>query len=676
MKFYAIFWGKSTFGSIFKFWQSNPKIEIGTNFQNLFNNCIISEFIFTIPNFRKMSSYKSLKRSANNLSENESKLKNNKEGEEFNFSKVLPKIHELYRIISNKSDLNSPIMTSLRRICDEIPQVVVWGVQSYGKSSLLNRMFDVNLKVSQGLTTLCPTQLKFSPIYEERVFIDQNGKSLGEYKTYDEAARSVSNMTGGKLSDNLSIVCEKYHKDSIIITDLPGCTVDGNSDFFTQIRDRYLCRSKTVILYVVRGDTDTASDVSKQYLGGINNNIIPVLTHTDGWVTDKSKQDYLHQYRNFKIIGLTHNKENEVDTLNSMNPVLNNVRLLIGSMDLNRYVCEILKDKTKEAIPQIKETLNLVINALNSELCRIGSSKPNMRDIMVEFRRKMPDDIRKEILESNTQLTIKINEIKELISQDILVVTCQSIIPDCKELTEAMKIGSRRKLAGSEGWDDIIKLYSGKIVESIEPVIIKYIQVYAETFNNCLQNIITREYKPSTRCMQNKLVPVLAEIIKSNKNKILNQVIKYLKGFSDFQYNNDKTYSENYQKDLIKDYIEIALNMVLGFTDIRRESENALRNIDQTTLIILNNSHNDPYTFKANCAIKQLNAFWKSKSIEIHNNITQDLVRKFDEKVENDIITEIDKVTEDDFAEPDSIEKERKDLNNISELCTQIRKCI
>ena len=67
--------------------------------------------------------------------------------------------------------LDDPLSPQINKINNSIPRVVVWGDQSCGKSSVLNKMFNLKdnyeLKTGSNITTLCPLEIRCGPNYKE-----------------------------------------------------------------------------------------------------------------------------------------------------------------------------------------------------------------------------------------------------------------------------------------------------------------------------------------------------------------------------------------------------------------------------------------------------------------------------------------------------------------------------
>ncbi|CAL8117596.1 unnamed protein product [Orchesella dallaii] len=156
----------------------------------------------------------------------------------------------------------------------DLPRIVVIGVQSAGKSSVLNRVIGfIIFPQASGTTTTCPIILRVFKIpesEEEGIELD-NFPDAGRISDNDEVMAKIANFmekNGGKLVDT-PIGVRVYSRTLLPFTviDMPGITklAEGLSeDDLIKLSLKYITEKNTKILAVTPANDDISNSVAIQ----------------------------------------------------------------------------------------------------------------------------------------------------------------------------------------------------------------------------------------------------------------------------------------------------------------------------------------------------------------------------------------------------------------------------
>lgn len=607
--------------------------------------------------------------------------------QEINVKKILPMMHDLERLISEitnitKTDIISQeLRNDFINIKNAIPQIVVFGSQSSGKSSVLNKMFQTNLKTGVGMCTKCPIEIRYDPTYENEEFfvINQYNQLINKFNTFAEAQQCIDNNSNGQLLP-VFIIYQKPSKESFIITDLPGFHTNYDRTYFDYLKHKYLDNKSSIVLHVTRGDSDPLSDISREILQNIPNKVIPVLTNTDIWLQDKDKFSYFQDHQNksnSNIICVVNNKANEIEILNSLDLLdfISDKQLIKGSANLKEYCMSETVNKLTQNVPYYRNTIDKVMNSITMTLSNIGERKPNFKMLTIEFRNEMKNRIKNEFDNPNTNHVKQINETKEYIISDNIYKYID-ILPTEEDLAILMKNGSRGKLYGSEGWDNFVKQYISKMISELKQDIINpFIDRYSRTIYETFQKLLSNDYKPSTNTVQNKLLNNIPVIIQKHKQNVIQTIYNELNIIEKYQYNEDSNYINEYTKSIAYDPIVKTIEYFHEQKDYKHAIEQAMKDPERIVKLIASQMNNDVYFSNAKVAKTQLICFWKSKANVIPNYILGEL-HNFEENIRQDIIQDVELVMPNDFEESEIVDFTRKKLIEIYRLSEEIKKLL
>jgi len=577
---------------------------------------------------------------------------------------------------SNYDKEKSSVTNILQTARDKIPQLVVWGPQSGGKSSFLSILSGGEIKhtICEGVGTQCPIEIRKGPQYENRVYMEEisTGKKIFVSDT-QEAEKAIKQTVGeGKLHVNAKIVKEiKDMTNSMIITDLPGCVDDKTKEqYFIELKNNHLSKPETVIVHVTRGDVDPAGDISAKYLFDIKNKVIHVLTHTDIWETHHEKIHYLHEYiKKYPndTIALVNNKPNEIDILNKFKFDEHIEKKLIrGTQHLSKLLVNELQNKVREILPSLRESCDNVKQELDEYLDNtIGRTNPDMKELIVQFRTEMRKKIEHEFNANGTILSKLLNKTRGQISID-KIRESTNLIPQVVKLTQELREGNRRQIDIPE--KDIMNKYIAIMLQDIKDRLLNsFVKMYAKNLFAVTNKILEEPYRPATEEIQKTMLIVLENKLTQLKEMISQKIIKYLDMIKHEPVIHDKSFMEEYHYDTCKTVLDALIKMIDDGTSYHSIKNNR----ELATKELASRMPSDPFIMKGHHVNLLLNNFWKTKSIQIYDNIVE-YMSDFDNEYSNTFINCLEEIDFTDLKESEKVQKQREELLGIINICEEI----
>ena len=207
----------------------------------------------------------------------------------------LDTIDEIKRLMIGMNDSNFK-----DEIEKELPQFVVVGAQSSGKSSVLKMISGIDLPTASKLCTRIPCIIKMrrsdknilkvilkNPDNTEKEF---NEKTVaGAIKKAQEHAlqsKYYNNISNNDFADQHIIEISVFGKDkaNISLIDLPGFTSISTEKCFKieELVKKYIIQPGTLVLHVVKANQDYNSILGNNFMkDNVLNNIVTVITHCD-----------------------------------------------------------------------------------------------------------------------------------------------------------------------------------------------------------------------------------------------------------------------------------------------------------------------------------------------------------------------------------------------------------
>jgi GTP-binding protein EngB required for normal cell division len=287
----------------------------------------------------------------------------------------------------------------------DFPKICVVGTQSSGKSSLLNSIINKNiLPVGTNMVTRTPLDIRLiKTLNKEKIEIDNN--IFEDECDYEKIGKVIDNITDDfagchKAVSNKPIIMNIYNKHlhNLSLIDLPGltmvaCTDKGQpANIKQQIRElisEYIKDENTIILAVMAARSDLEADIGLDMIKEYDpdgKRTLGVITKVDLMNDNNDIGDYLENneniskdlmlYYGYHAIMNKGSIEDEKKYFNNHKKYSKLDTNHFGIGELIKKIRNILIDKIKKNIPDIKKKLNKLENNINTRLKTIGNEPP------------------------------------------------------------------------------------------------------------------------------------------------------------------------------------------------------------------------------------------------------------------------------------------------------------
>ena len=304
----------------------------------------------------------------------------------------------------------------------KIPQLVVVGTQSAGKSSVLNAITQMDiLPTGKNMVTRTPIKLELIHnnstgiqiqfgYYDSGIFKKQNEYNLNELSKTDETkirenieefTKTYAGQEKGISFKEIVIKIVSSDVPNLTLIDLPGlvmvaCTDQGQPENIKeQIRDlikHYIIQENTIIMGVLPArcdiEVDSALELIKQY-DSKGERTIGILTKVDlmnentdisNYLTNNISNDLKLHYGYFAVRNknnqeLTYKENNSIECeYFNQHPIYSKIdKSKMGIINLSIYLSNILLCQIKKIVPDIQGQLVEKLMKINKELDGLGT---------------------------------------------------------------------------------------------------------------------------------------------------------------------------------------------------------------------------------------------------------------------------------------------------------------
>lgn len=377
-------------------------------------------------------------------------------GKDTEYVKILEKIKEIRPLISGYNL--------------QLPQIVVIGDQSSGKSSVLESLTGIKFPVNAGICTRCPIivnckndkQIKENQftingkkvqienlskeileIQDKNLIINKNITVDGNYSDDDfQKKKYYTSSDDEKISDDDLKVEKKKISDTpieievigiqqvdLIVIDLPG--IIHNGDGSNEVKDlikQYINNERTLVLVCTPADADEETQEALEITKDMKHRRMRILTKFDNFSSDDNSEkaiELLKSQENKELgchaVVCRHKAKPDYDATIEMEKFeefgINKLKN-IGLLNLKNRLPPLFSDLIKKELPNIKDELLDNIKKEKEILKKIGISKLDSRSIIREYKKTFEDEVK--INEYNSKLfedlQTKIRIIKENIN--------------------------------------------------------------------------------------------------------------------------------------------------------------------------------------------------------------------------------------------------------------------
>jgi|SaaInlV_150m_DNA_4_1039716.scaffolds.fasta_scaffold08756_1 GTPase SAR1 family protein len=296
-----------------------------------------------------------------------------------NYSEILSKIEAIRRELNGETlELN-------------LPQIVVIGDQSSGKSSLLSEISGIPFPAKVGITTKCPIVVytKYNKTNETPKYslCHDNIETIIDRENLCEKILSIQekNVGSSKVIDMpITILAEGNSFEDLVLVDLPGIIAhgDGKNEVIAMIK-QFIKPEQSLILIVTEAKQDeenaSALDLAKQF-DSEEERSIRVLTKFDTFDTPDSENrakdivSHVTELSPHAIICRPNGDDYSKETENKLLLKYDLPENRYGVLSLRSRLPNLLNKLIKTNMPNLKKQIQTSLSNYKLELLKIGES--------------------------------------------------------------------------------------------------------------------------------------------------------------------------------------------------------------------------------------------------------------------------------------------------------------
>ena len=340
--------------------------------------------------------------------------------------------------IINIGNALTAILHKEKNIEIDIPQLVVVGTQSSGKSSLLNGIIGMDI-LPTGSNMVTRTPLNLQLIQNSRPRLEFGNYVNGKWQTENtisltlpiptiseslttkkEIIKRTKMLAGTEKSISHQTINIKIYAPNLPnlgLIDLPGLTMVACTDkgqpknIKEQIRNMvatYIKNTKSIILAVMPARTDLEADPSLEFIKEFDNTgerTIGILTKIDLMNKDTDVTKYLENNisKDLKLkygyFAIKNRSPKEMEDINILNGIQNEKKFFdnhpkyygvnhlkrTGVGNLSHFLSKILTQHIKRSLPSVKLEINKLHNVINKKYNNLGVALPKNKESMVSL---------------------------------------------------------------------------------------------------------------------------------------------------------------------------------------------------------------------------------------------------------------------------------------------------
>lgn len=377
----------------------------------------------------------------------------------------------------------------LKNVIEKAPLILVFGMQSAGKSTLFNHLLFGGQEVfmtGEGMATVCPTEMRCGPQYVmPRNYLYEEGKIVS-FRSYSAAHAYVATRVYRGALNNYVIHIEVPSKEVFHAIDLPGHNAH-NGEYIKSVRDQYLIRKETVVLHVIAANSDEENDLCGQYLTP-DMDVIKVYTKVDCVLGDKHAQPVLIEKLGRSKCAVFSAKD-EARVLASLNPPANTIK---GVAEINQYIRSFLVKKIPAIASEYRANISEILRICSDTLNVLGHQTPNFHSKLYEVRSSIEGRI-KEMFSLHDSFKADFDRKISLFLPNVLA-TYMNCLPSDDELVTEINVSSYGRFLNAIDWDTSAKKYHAQMLEkslndSVLPAIDGIVEIYERVIIASYENV-------------------------------------------------------------------------------------------------------------------------------------------------------------------------------------------
>ncbi|KAK2713318.1 dynamin-1-like protein [Artemia franciscana] len=330
-----------------------------------------------------------------------------------------------------------PLINKLQEVCTtvgtdliQLPQIVVVGSQSSGKSSVLESLVGQSfLPRGTGIVTRCPIVLQLIHVSKEGSDYKSEEEGTGDYdewarflhtntvftdfnKVQEEIQAYTNKIAGsnkGVSSDALYLKVYSPKVVNLTLVDLPGLTKvpvgDQPEDIEIQVYDlvmRYISNPNSIILAISSANTDIATSEALKLAREVDpdgNRTLAVITKLDLMDTGTDAMDVLCGRVipvKLGIIGVVNRSQQDIVNNKKFKEVLKDEALFLqrkyptlasqnGTPHLSKTLNRLLLHHIRKCLPDLKNRITLMSTQFQSLLNSLGEDVIDKKQTLLQI---------------------------------------------------------------------------------------------------------------------------------------------------------------------------------------------------------------------------------------------------------------------------------------------------
>jgi len=342
---------------------------------------------------------------------------------------------------------------SFEDIFSNIPQFIVVGPQSSGKSSVLRRITGIHLPTSSGVCTRVPVVIKLR-MGAKLACVDlihpDGSKQTFENSSNPENISRAIQQAQQRFKDKgefgkdfiIDVLYQDMDKPNITLVDLPGFTnsSDENTKIVNEMVKKYLDMDGTLVLHIVRADQDFDSLLGNDFIRKHKNDKVLVLTHCDSLeeqgianytqrMNETLSKDIEHVFAVIASKSLEEmNNENEIIELSKFNSITSRDKIKLGTKNLNEFIEKKMEQHLENQIPLLRDFIEEMKMELIEKLGAYDEQAP--QKALVETLNTLRNRFQGKVESYENKFRLNAEDLKdelldlEVFNQEAIGMTC------------------------------------------------------------------------------------------------------------------------------------------------------------------------------------------------------------------------------------------------------------
>jgi len=428
---------------------------------------------------------------------------------------------------------------SFDEIFSNIPQFIVTGPQSSGKSSVLRRITGISLPISSGVCTRVPVVIKLrrgaKMACVDLIHPDGTKQSFENSANPENIARAIQQAQQrfrdrGEFGKDyiIDVLTQDVDKPNITLVDLPGFTnsSDENTQIVNEMVKKYLDMNGTLVLHIVRADQDYDSLLGNDFIRKHQNDRILVLTHCDS-LEEQGAANYTQRMNETLAKDIEHvyavvasksldelSNEDEVTALSKLSSINTREKIKLGTKNLYEFIERRMEQHLENQIPILRDYIELMKMELLDKLAAYDEQAP--QKALVETLNTLRNRFHGRVESYENKFRLNAEELKdnlvdlEIFDQNAIGMTCCYVdLGKVKEYIQKIK-----DMSDNRGMINVGHMNKQMFIERFAA---EFADMYKPILNNTKDKIFYDVKKDLEECFNFEPSPLAVEFVRKLK---------------------------------------------------------------------------------------------------------------------------------------------------------------